>query len=125
MSPSNLRVGAVRDKAPRPMHAIRTFLGADDEFSNLPGGVSKDCFISLFVCLWPGFLRRFVACGSVFLSLVYSWRFGSGVGLRVRSLCLRFSVVRGSRFLSLIYTGDSGWDVCPVALFATLSGSWF
>ena len=49
----------------------------------------------------------------------------SGVGLHVRSLCLRFSVVRGSRFLSLIYTGDSGWIVCPVALFATSSGSWF
>ena len=40
MSPSNLRVGAVRDKATRPMHAIRTFLGADDDFSNLRGGVS-------------------------------------------------------------------------------------
>ena len=42
-----------------------------------------------------------------------------GVGLRVRSLCLRLYVVRGSRFLSLIYTGDSGWVVCSVALFET------
>ena len=66
---------------------------------------------------------RFVACGSVFESVVYSWQFGSGVGLRVHSLCLRFLVVRGSRFLSLIYTSDSGWIVCLVAVFAT--SKWF
>ena len=41
--------------------------------------------------------------------------------MRVPSLCLRLYMVRGSRFLSLIYTGV----VCPVALFATLNGSWF
>ena len=65
--------------------------------------------------------------GSWFRVLVIGlhWRFGSGVGLRVRSLCLRFKVVRGSRFLSLIYTGDSSWVVCAVALFKTLSCSWF
>ena len=40
MSPSKLRVGAVRDKGTRPMHAFRTFLGDDDDFSTLPGGVS-------------------------------------------------------------------------------------
>ena len=40
MSPSKLRVGAVRDNGTRPMHAFRTFLGDDDELSNLPGGVS-------------------------------------------------------------------------------------
>ena len=43
------------------------------------------------------------------------WRFGSGVGLRVRSLCWRLQLVRGSEFLSLFYTGGSGWVVCPVA----------
>ena len=40
MSPLKLRVGAVRDKGTRPMHAFRTFLGDDDDFSNLRGGVS-------------------------------------------------------------------------------------
>ena len=35
MSPSKLRVGAVRDKFTRPMHSFRTFLGDDDDFSNL------------------------------------------------------------------------------------------
>ena len=56
-------------------------------------------------------------CGAWFRVFVIGlhWRFGSGVGLRVRSLCLRSQVVRGSRFLPLIYTGDSGWVVCPVA----------
>ena len=39
MSPSKLRVGAVRDKGTRPMHAFRTFLD-DDDFSNLSDGVS-------------------------------------------------------------------------------------
>ena len=80
--------------------------------------------ITFFVCLWPGFFGDFVALFRVFV-VGLRWRFGSGVGLRVRSLCLRYEVVRGSRFLSLIYSSDSGWDVCPVALFATLSGSWF
>ena len=40
MSPSKLRDGAVRDKGTRPMHAFRKFLGDDEDFSNLPGGVS-------------------------------------------------------------------------------------
>ena len=35
-----LRVGAVRDKGTRPMHAFRTFLGDDEDFSNLSGGLS-------------------------------------------------------------------------------------
>ena len=47
-----------------------------------------------------------------FSHLVCSWRLGS-------------KVVRGSRFLSLIYNSGSDWVVCTVALFATLSGSWF
>ena len=65
MSPSKLRVGAVRDKGTRLMHA-RTFLGDDDDFSNLRGG--------WFRVLVIGPHSRFV----------------SRVGLRVRSLCLRF-----------------------------------
>ena len=40
MSPSKLRVGAVRDKGTRLMHAFRTFLGDDDDFSIFSGGVS-------------------------------------------------------------------------------------
>ena len=40
MLPSKLRVGAVRDNGTRPMHAFRTFLGDNDDFSNLPGSVS-------------------------------------------------------------------------------------
>ena len=40
MSPSKLRVGAVRDNGTRPMHAFRTFTGYDEDLSNLPGGVS-------------------------------------------------------------------------------------
>ena len=40
MPPSKLRVGAFRDKGARPMHASRTFLGDDEDFSNSVGGVS-------------------------------------------------------------------------------------
>ena len=88
MSPSKLRVGAVRDKGTRPMHAFRTFLGDDDEFSKLPGGVSHDfLFHFLSVCG----LDISVIYGAWFRVLVIGlhWRFGSGVGLHVQSLCLR------------------------------------
>ena len=72
----------------------------------------------LFVCLSPGYI------GGLWRVVPYFCHWPTlairvGVGLRVRSLCLRLYVVRGSRFLSLIYTGDSGWVVCSVALFAT------
>ena len=78
-----------------------------------------DFFIPFF-CLFVAWIYISAICGAWFRVFVIGphWRFVSGTGLRVRSLCLRSQVVRGSRFLSLIYTGDSGWVVCPVALFA-------
>ena len=65
--------------------------------------------------------------GAWFRVLVIGLQLAIRVGGRVACpiVVLAIIVVRGSQFLSLIYTGDSGWDVCPVALFATSSGSWF
>ena len=48
------------------MLAFRTFLGDDDEFSNLPGGVSKDVANFIF-CLFMAWIHRLLtARGSVF-----------------------------------------------------------
>ena len=77
-------------------------------------------FISCFVCLWPGFffdLWRVVPCFCHWSALAI--RVGGQVACPV--VVFSIIVVRGSRFLSLIYTGDSGWVVCPEALFA----KWF
>ena len=68
------------------MHAFRTFLGDDDDFFDFARwSVVRFFLITFFVCLWPGFFGDFVALFRVFV-VGLRWRFGSGVGLRVRSL---------------------------------------
>ena len=78
------------------MHSFRTFLGDDEDFSNLPGGVSKDLAISFF-CLY---------CG-LDISAIY------GAWPRVWVIGLQLAIRVGGRV------------ACPVVVFSIFSGKWF
>ena len=99
MSPSKLRVGAVRDKGTRPMHAFRTFLGDDDDFPICEVECRRIVLFHLFVCLWPGFfgdLWRVVPCFSHWSTAGV----GPGVGLRVQFVV--FATKSGTWFSVLV-----------------------